>query len=153
MVSRDIHCVHRGNRVCRFARDSALEGDGFELPVPHEIGAGAPLPKRLGVARQPFEQAQLIVEFRARRRIAVRQIQASDEQAADGRLDVAAMRIIRSPGGLRRVSTGSAPRARTATPFQLFCPARPRRTDTRWAGPLFARICPSRRLNKATIFC
>ena len=34
MVSRDIHCVHRGNRVCRFARDSALEGDGFEPSVP-----------------------------------------------------------------------------------------------------------------------
>jgi hypothetical protein len=113
----------------------------------------AAVQKTLGVARQPFEQAQLVIEFRARRRIAVRQIQASDEQAADGRLDVAAMRIIRSPGGLRRVSTGSAPRARIATPFQLFCPARPRLTDTRWAGPLFARICPSRRLNKATIFC
>ena len=113
----------------------------------------AAVQKTLGVVRQPFEQAQLVIEFRARRRIAVRQIQASDEQAADGRLDVAAMRIIRSPGGLRRVSTGSAPRARIATPFQLFCPARPRRTDTRWAGPLFARICPSRRLNKATIFC
>jgi hypothetical protein len=112
----------------------------------------AAVQKTFGVARQPFEQAQLVIEFRAWHRIAVRQIQASDEQAA-GRLDVAAMRIIRSPGGLRRVSTGSAPRARIATPFQLFCPARRRRTDTRWAGPLFARICPSRRLNKATIFC
>ena len=26
MVSRDIHCAHHGDRVCRFARDSALEG-------------------------------------------------------------------------------------------------------------------------------
>ena len=31
----------------RFALDSPLEGDGFELPVPREIGAGAPLSKRL----------------------------------------------------------------------------------------------------------
>jgi tetratricopeptide (TPR) repeat protein len=30
---------------------------------------------------------QLVIEFRARRRIAVRQIQASDDQAADGRLE------------------------------------------------------------------
>jgi hypothetical protein len=30
-----------------FAPDSPLEGDGFELPVPREIGAGAPLSKRL----------------------------------------------------------------------------------------------------------
>jgi len=31
----------------RFVPDSPLEGDGFELPVPREIGAGAPLSKRL----------------------------------------------------------------------------------------------------------
>jgi len=31
----------------KFASDSPLEGDGFELPVPREIGAGAPLSKRL----------------------------------------------------------------------------------------------------------
>ena len=60
----------------------------------------------------------------------------SDDQAADGCLDVAAMRIIRSPGRLRRVSTGSAPRARIATPFRLFCSLSPRRTDTRWGGAL-----------------
>ena len=47
---------------------------------------GAAVQKTLGVARQPFEQAQLVIEFRAQRRIAVRQIQASEDQAADGRL-------------------------------------------------------------------
>ena len=45
---------------------------------------------------------------------------------------------------MRRVSTGSTPRARIATPVQLFCPARPRRTDTRWQA-YSPRICPSRR--------
>jgi hypothetical protein len=79
----------------RFAADSPLEGDGFELPVPaRDRSRRAAVQKTLGVARQPFEQVQLVIEFRARRRIAVRQIQASDDQAADGRLDVAAMRII-----------------------------------------------------------
>jgi hypothetical protein len=78
-----------------FAPDSPLEGDGFELPVPaRDRSRRAAVQKTLGVARQPFEQVQLVIEFRARRRIAVRQIQASDDQAADGRLDVAAMRII-----------------------------------------------------------
>src|SRR5215813_4282346 len=32
---------------------------------------------------QPFEPAQLVIEFRARRRIAVRQIEASYDQAVD----------------------------------------------------------------------
>jgi hypothetical protein len=83
------------SRKFTFARDSPLEGDGFELPVPaRDRSRRAAVQKTLGVARQPFEQVQLVIEFRARRRIAVRQIQASDDQAADGRLDVAAMRII-----------------------------------------------------------
>ena len=43
---------------------------------------------------QPFEPAQLVIEFRARRRIAVRQIETSDDQAIDRRFDVAAVRII-----------------------------------------------------------
>jgi hypothetical protein len=67
----------------------------------------AAVQKTLGVARQPFDQAQLVIEFRARRRIAVRQIQASDEQAADGRLDVAAMRKSDRPAGC-----GGSPPAR-----------------------------------------
>jgi hypothetical protein len=43
---------------------------------------------------QPFEPAQLVIEFRARRRIAVRQIETSDDQAIDFRFDIAAVRII-----------------------------------------------------------
>jgi hypothetical protein len=54
----------------------------------------AALQKSLGVARQPFEPAQLVIEFRARRRIAVRQIEATDDQAADRRFDVPAVRIV-----------------------------------------------------------
>jgi hypothetical protein len=85
----------RLERGTRFAHDSLVEGDGFELPVPaRDRSRRAAVQKTLGVARQPFEQVQLVIEFRARRRIAVRQIQASDDQAADGRLDGAAMRII-----------------------------------------------------------
>ena len=102
----------------------------------------AAVQKTLGVAGQPFEQAQLVIEFGPGAGLPFGRLQASDDQAAERRLDVAAMRIIRPPDRPRRVSTGSTPRARIATPVQLFCPARPRRTDTRWAGPLFAPDLP-----------
>src|SRR5947207_835919 len=43
---------------------------------------------------QPLEPPQLVIEFRTWRRISVRQIQASDQDAVDGRLDVPAMAVI-----------------------------------------------------------
>jgi hypothetical protein len=42
----------------------------------------------LGIIRKPFEPAQLVIEFRAGRRVAVRQIETADYEAADCRLDV-----------------------------------------------------------------
>jgi hypothetical protein len=43
---------------------------------------------------QPFEPAQLVIEFRARRRVAVRQIEASHDQAIGRRFDVAAVYVV-----------------------------------------------------------
>ena len=59
--------------------------------------------------RQAFEPAQLVVEFRAGRRIAVGQIEAADQHAVHRRLDIAAVRVIRiarqAAPGLDRVGT------------------------------------------------
>jgi hypothetical protein len=44
---------------------------------------------------QPFEPAQLVIEFRTGRRITVWQIETSYDQAIDLRFDIAAVRIIR----------------------------------------------------------
>ena len=73
-----------------------------------------------GMFHQPVEPAQLVIEFRSRRRIAVGQIQAPENRAVDRRLDVAAMGVGRIARHPRRISTGWASRARIATPFQLF---------------------------------
>jgi hypothetical protein len=43
---------------------------------------------------QPLEPARLVVELRTGRRVAVRQIQASDQNAVDRRLDVAAVSVV-----------------------------------------------------------
>ena len=48
-----------------------------------------------GIGLEPLEPTQLVVEFRAGRRIAVRQVQAADQDAVDGGLDVAAVGVVR----------------------------------------------------------
>ena len=77
---------------------------------------------------QPLDPGELVVEFRAGLRIAVRRIEAGDQHAVDRRLDVAALLVGGSPGSALRVRIGSAPRARMATPFQSSRRARPRRS-------------------------
>ena len=64
-----------------------------DIEVAGENRRRAALQKRLGIAREPVEPAQLVIELRARRRVAVRQIEASDDQTADSRPDVAASRL------------------------------------------------------------
>ena len=51
-----------------------------------------------GVRRQALEPAQLVVELRAGRRVAVRQVQAADQHAADVGFDVAAVHVLRIAG-------------------------------------------------------
>jgi hypothetical protein len=89
----------------------------------------------LGVAGEAIEPAQLVIEFWARRRIAVRQVEASDNQVADRGLDVAAVHVIGIPGptaaGLDRL--GAARQDRHAIPALLSVPDRAlaRRTQRR----------------------
>ena len=73
--------------------------------------------------QQALEPGELVVELRAGLRVAVGQVERGDEDAVDRGLDVAApASSASSPGRAVRVSTGSAPRARMATPFQLRWP-------------------------------
>ncbi len=51
-----------------------------------------------GVRREPLHPLQLVVELRARRGIAVRQVQAHDVNAIHGRLDEATVQIFRIAG-------------------------------------------------------
>ena len=70
---------------------------------------------------QPFVPGQLVLEFRAGLRVAVRRIEAGDDDAVDRRLDVAACLSASSPGS----DLGSGPvraAARMATPFQAAWP-------------------------------
>ncbi len=59
--------------------------------------------------RQPVEPAQLVIESRSRRGIAVWQIEASDDHAVDRRFDVAAVRVVGIAGqataGFHRLGT------------------------------------------------
>jgi hypothetical protein len=48
--------------------------------------------------RQAFEPFELVVKFWARLRIAVRQVNAANQNAVDGRFDVATLRIVRIAG-------------------------------------------------------
>ena len=72
---------------------------------------------------QPLEPGELVVEFRPRLRVAVRAVEARrrGRRSPPPRCSGSACRP-GSPGRPARVTTGSAPRARMATPFQVFCP-------------------------------
>ncbi len=48
----------------------------------------------MGALHEPLEPAKLVVVFRPRRGIAAWEVQAADDNAVDGCLDVAAMRVI-----------------------------------------------------------
>jgi len=72
-----------------------------------------------GELLEPF---QLVVEFRSGLRIAVRQIEACDQDAVDRGLEVARLGVPGIAGQRVRVTTGSPPRDRMATPFQAFWP-------------------------------
>ncbi len=74
------------------------------------------------MTRQASNPAQLVIELGPWRRIAVRQIKITNEDATDAGFDITAVRVIRVSGSALRLSSGCAPRARMATPFQLFWP-------------------------------
>ena len=64
---------------------------------------------------QPFEPAQLVIEFRARCRIAVRHVETSDDQAIDLRFDIAAVRVV----GIARQAAADQRRLAGALPLLL----------------------------------
>ena len=102
--------------------DVELGGDDVVVAGEHD-GRAARRAASLRAPRSRSNHLQLVIELGSRRRIAVGQIEAADEHAVDRGLDVAAVGIVRIARAVpRRVSTGSAPRARMATPFQLFWP-------------------------------
>ena len=71
---------------------------------------------------EPLEPCQLVVELRARPRIAIWQIKRRHQNAIDGTLHVPSLAVT---GVARQKPShwkGSAPRARSATPFQAFWP-------------------------------
>ena len=51
-----------------------------------------------GMSQQAAQPAQLVIELRTRRGVAVRQVQTADEQTAHVRLDVADVHVIRITG-------------------------------------------------------
>ena len=75
---------------------------------------------------QPLEPAQLVIELGTGRRVAVRQIEAADNDPVDRRFDVAAVRIVRIAGqaaaGFHRL--GAACEDRDAVPALLPVPDR-----------------------------
>ena len=80
------------------------------------------LQQSLRIVVQPVEPSELVVELRARLRIAVRRVQAADQDAVDRGFDIAALRVTGIAGQARRVTVGSLPRARIAMPFHVFWP-------------------------------
>jgi hypothetical protein len=69
--------------------------------------------QQLGRVRgEALESAKLGANFRSGRRVAVQQIETADEDAAHRRPDTPVMTVVRITGKPRRVSWGSALRAR-----------------------------------------
>jgi len=77
----------------------------------------ASLVQRPGVSQEAVHPRELVSELRAGLRISVRGIQAADEHAVRGCLQVPALGVAWISGSWRRVSTGVIPLARMATPF------------------------------------
>jgi hypothetical protein len=114
----------------------------------------AAVQKTLGVARQSLRTSAACNRISGPALDYRSAIQASDDQAANGRLDVAAIRIIRPPGRPWRVSPPARRRGRGSL-RRSSSSALPDRAVPTHVGraPYWPWICPSRRLSKATIFC
>ena len=71
-----------------------IEFGGHHIEIAGEHDRHTGREELRGVRGQSIEPAQLVIEPRAGGRIAVGQIQATDQYSVDRRLDVAAVRII-----------------------------------------------------------
>jgi hypothetical protein len=103
-----------------------IERGRHHVEVARQDDRRAALQHRFGVARQPLEPVQLVIEFRAGSRIAVGQIEASDKEATDRRFNIAAVGIVPIAGqtaaGLDR--RGAPREDRDAVPAFLPMPDR-----------------------------
>src|SRR5271166_6449047 len=72
-----------------------VEVGRYDVVVAGENDRRARRQEVFGVLCQTLKPAQLVVELRARRRVAVRQIKAADQHAVDRRLDIAAICVVR----------------------------------------------------------
>ena len=107
--------------VVGFGRIDVLVGR-HDVVVAREHDRDAGLVKRGGMADQPLDPGELVVEFRSGLRVAVRRVERGDQHAVDRGLDVAALRVVRIARQLGARHDRLAPRARIATPFQVFWP-------------------------------
>ena len=73
------------------------------------------------VGDQTLHPGELVVELGTGTRVPVRRVKRGDEDAVDGRLQVAALLVGRVSGQFRAGDDGAV-RARIATPFQLLSP-------------------------------
>ena len=78
---------------------------------------GTPARTARRVLVQSFQPAQLVVEARAGLRVAVGRIQAARPAPVHGGFDVAALLSSVAPGSARRVTIGSSPLVKIATPL------------------------------------
>ena len=97
-----------------------------DVVVAREHDRDAGLVERRGVARQPLEPGELVVEFRPRLRVAVRRIERGDQHAVDRGLDIAALFVV---GIARQFGAGddrhhAARQDRDAVPGLLAAPHR-----------------------------
>ena len=88
---------------------------------------GASASNRLrGMRDQPLEPCQLVVELRPRLGVAVREVEAGDQDAVDGGFDVAALivRLVARQGASRDHRDGVPRQDRDAVPGSLALPHR-----------------------------
>ena len=71
---------------------------GDDIEITAKNNRNLILKQLLGAGIKPFHPGQLVVEFRSRRRIAVRQIDAGHTGAGDRCLDIARLFVIRIAG-------------------------------------------------------
>lgn len=68
---------------------------GHDVPVAQKYDRMLGIPQLLGTALQPLEPSEFVVELGARLRIAIGQVEAGKQHAADGSLQVAGLLVCR----------------------------------------------------------
>ena len=120
-VRRAALWLHKGV-VVPGRRRINVKVSGHDVEITDKCDTSCEFPEQSRVSDQSFEPGKLVVEFRPGLRIAVRQIDAADNNAINRSLDVTALLVRKSPGSSSRLTWISCPRDKMATPFQVFWP-------------------------------